>query len=443
MKLFSIPSELKVLRSICEAKESISGLLLASVVDQTFHYNPCLVAYRRLLYIVRKDGNIPDYMEICSDPAIEEDARKILLKNDQAVIESKSKALSVLKVLEKYRQLRGLVQLFEDGFKSLDNDKVDVDKIIDETADRLSYVRSRMDAKKALIHIGKGNNSAGHVKKILRGKKAPLIPTGYRGFDDRNGGISLGSLWIIGGTTGGGKSTLALDICLNTTMIASEDAALVSLEMTDDETVARYLANRTGIELGKFVQYKLAKGERKLVKQKYKEHVEKLKGQDTRFTIYSPDEDVSIEETLLLLKPYGYKVIIIDYISLLKGADGEDMWRQLGKIARFAKIYAKINKIIVVLLCQINDEGAIRYSKAISEHSNNAWFFVMNEESRESGIIEIKQPKARNQDPTPFSLKIDFARMRVSDVDAEDTMENVKDKDSKGEDDLEESVDEL
>jgi replicative DNA helicase len=267
--------------------------------------------------------------------------------------------------------------------------------------------------------LGKGNNAGALVKKILSGDKPNLIPTGFKAYDDVNGGIPDG-LFVMAATTSGGKSTMVGNLLKNTALKACENSINVSLEMSDEETLSRDLAQQSGIDMKKFSLKKFADGERKQVKKAYKRMVKTLKGSDTRYTIFSPDEDLTIEELLFLLKPYGYKVIAIDYISLLKGSDGDDQWKQLSRIARFCKVFARVHKVVIVLLAQLSEAGDVRYAKAIKEHANNMWTWVMTEEARDTGIIEVKQPKARNQEPHTFYLKIEFDKMLVRDLTEEE-----------------------
>jgi hypothetical protein len=202
--------------------------------------------------------------------------------------------------------------------------------------------------------------------------------------------------------------------------------------MTATQTMDRLMGILTGLEVNKISQKKLSSGEKKVVKDTYRQYVATLKQNNTRYTIYEPEEDVSIEEVLLTLKPHGYKVILIDYISLLKGADGDDQWRQLGNIARFAKVFAKNNNCIVVLLCQVSEEGKIRYAQAIAEHSNNAWIWTMPGEESETSIMDIRQIKARNQHRFNFQLLSNNLTMRISDLDEGDTDMNNPDEEDDG-----------
>jgi intein/homing endonuclease len=151
-------------------------------------------------------------------------------------------------------------------------------------------------------------------------------------------------------------------------MSLHENVALVALEMDEYEMTARILSNLGGVKVHKFGAKTLTDKEKAACKREYKKAVEERKKLGTRYTIYSPDVDITMEEALYGLLPFGYRVFLIDYISLLKGVDGDDAWQALGRVARFAKVFARINNVAVVLLAQLNDEGKIRYAKSIIEH---------------------------------------------------------------------------
>lgn len=431
MKLLAIQAEMKAIRTICGDYDRLSSLLLAASGPDTFYFKPATEAYRVIVKRLRDNGTTPDWSEIQSDPSISEDTRKILKASKELPAVSREKVMSIITVLDKYRKLRSLVNMAQNVLDNIEDKQVDLDELIENTSTALAKARARGDAKTALHHFGKGNNTTPLLKEMLYGKAKPSIPTGFRAFDDRNGGILLGSLWTIGANTGGGKTTMAVNLLRNMTEFAQEDCCIVPLEMTATQTTDRLMGVLTGIEVNKISQKRLSDGEKKVVKGAYRKYVQTLKGNNTRYTIYEPDEDVTIEEVLLTLKPFGYRVILIDYISLLKGADGDDQWRQLGNIARFAKMFAKTNNCIVVLLCQVSEEGRIRYAQAIAEHSNNAWIWTMPGEESDTSIMEIKQIKARNQQRFGFQLLSHNASMQITDAD---------DVTNEGEDDEEEET---
>lgn len=422
MKLLTTASELKALRTICGNSTKLSSMVLGSTSHETFYYRPAADAYRFVINRFRETGNAPDWTEVVSEPSIGEDARRILKNYSEPGAATTAKVSSILSTLDKYRKLRSLVNMSQHVLDSIEDKAVDLDELIASTSDALTLARARGGAQAHLHHFGKRNNTAALVKEMLYGKQKPNVPTGYRAFDDVNGGLLLGSLFVIGASTGGGKTALACNLLRNITEFGAEDTCLVSLEMSAVQCTDRLMGILTGLDVNRISQKRLTPNERTLVKNAYRKYVKALKSNNTTYTIYEPEEDLTIEEILLTLKPMGYRVILIDYISLLKGADGDDQWRQLGNIARFAKIFAKNNNIIVALLCQVSEEGRIRYAQAIAEHANNAWIWTMPGEESDTSVIDINQLKARNQRRFRFQLLSNNSSMQITDMDNQEAL---------------------
>ena len=111
---------------------------------------------------------------------------------------------------------------------------------------------------------------------------------------------------------------------------------------------------------------KLTDREKAKVKKKWKAFEKECKRLGGRFTIWDPEEDLSMEDVLNIAKPYNDDVVIIDYIGLLSGVDGDDAWQALGRVARYAKIWAKTNKKVVILAAQLSDDGQIILARSRS-----------------------------------------------------------------------------
>lgn len=449
MKLVNPPSEIRVLKTICGGNAKLASRVLNSLGDDSFFYEPTKEAWQRIRSQMKTHGEIPSWDDLCADPSISEVNRTLLRKDQQKALSgaSEEKVNSTLRLIERYRQMRKLLDMSQEIMDSLEDESADVDKLLDAAGSALMSARTRADTRSKLMHFGRGNNTTQLVKDMLTGKNRPVVPTGYKAFDSVNGGILLGSLFILAANTGGGKSTMAINLAHNMTN-GGNDVCIVPLEMTEDQMAARLFGLRTALDVGKISQHKLAKGEKKKVIKTYKDYVSELKENDTRLTVFAPEEDMSIEEILMLLKPYGYKIIIIDYISLLRGADDDDQAKKLGAIARFAKVFAKNNNCIVILLAQLDDKTKnIRYARAIREHANNAWFWFMPEEEQELSLIEIRQVKARNQKRFNFELVSHNASMLITDKDEKahgkvNRTDGAKAKEEEYFDDLEEETEE-
>jgi hypothetical protein len=112
----------------------------------------------------------------------------------------------------------------------------------------------------------------------------------------------------------------------------------------------------------------------------------------------------------------GCDVRYIDYLNLLRGGSGDDAWSKLSDMARSAKINAEQTNSVNVLLVQVNEEGKIRYSRGVSEHSSASWVWNTKPEERakEVGRIVVEQPKSRNSSAFPMELGLHWKCMRLA-----------------------------
>jgi replicative DNA helicase len=362
---------------------------------------------------------VPTWRELCDDPSIREETRKRLKDADIDTIKSKEAVTTSLTLLNKYRQLRGLFTLSEETVLTLRKKKVNPDKLLDSVAEQIVGLRQNRGEGNQVLNFGVGNNSSSVVKGLLDKKKLNFLPTGFRDFDNENGGIGFGNLFVLGGSTGGGKSTLAAQLGINWADMG-EDVTMIPLEMSEDEMTARLMANAAGLDVRKILFQRLSEDEKVLYWKAYKKFVKRKKKVEGTFRVFKPKSDMTIEEILATVYPLGSRVVIIDYISLLKGVDGDDAWQKLGAVARYCKIYAEMHNIIIVLLCQVSDDGVIRYARSIAEHANYAWKFVATAATREHEIINSEQLKARNGRMYDFTLRAEMATMRIRDLELEE-----------------------
>lgn len=391
--------------------------MLANLNEEFFYDAPTNEAFKRIIKLARTRGHIPDYEELCNDPTISEPSRKSLLRNKHKPVRTKLKATRLVKNLDEYRKLRGLYFDAEQTLEALKADNVNVDDLLSKKNEALTKLRTNSQKQNAILNIGKGSNVSALIKDILYGERDQLIPTGFKVFDDENGGIPPTALMVIASNSGGGKSAMAQQLLLNMTR-RGYDAALVPLEMSERDTMYRILANLAEVPVNKLAKRTLTKSEKKAVKKHFRKFNRELKKLRTKYSIFVPEEDMTIEEILFLLRPYKYNVIIIDYISLLKtSGDGVNDWQELGAIARAAKVYAKANNTAIILLAQLSDEGKVKYSQKIKEDADMAWIWQYTDETRETGVLDIRQLKARNMNPFPFQLLHNYEIMRIGDVD--------------------------
>ena len=417
VKLFNARLELLALILLTRSAQ-LAGQFLSVVPDDSYFASPwARETYRRIkeLYAAMNasDGHVK-FSSLISDTKLSDDTRERIEDGYKALKGVEIDVEDVISKLSRYRTLRGLNELSErinSTFQET-SELPDPSTMMEEVRDHLSNLTlATANLETCLYQMGVGSNISGIVDNIVNPQEKMFIPTGIEEFDERNGGIGLGNLVMIVGTTGGGKTLLAQNVAEN--MALYTDVCYVPLEMTEEEMVARSMAAKGLVPINKVTSGKWTESETEKCIEGLQKYNRKLKKQGRRLGIFSPPTDMSFDEIVTFLHPYDYEVVVIDYVSLLKGADGDDQWRALTNISRQAKIYAKTHKKIVILLAQLSEEGKIRYARGMLENANLAMTFLATEATKAAGELPIVMPKARGYDPTPLVLKINYPCMLV------------------------------
>jgi replicative DNA helicase len=187
------------------------------------------------------------------------------------------------------------------------------------------------------------------------------MATGIPELDARlNGGLRAQQLVIVAGRPSMGKTALSADIGLN---ISEERSVLMfSMEMSSTEVAGRALANRGRVALSK-VMGRIDESDTNAWNG-VSHGCGKLA--DVRFAI---DDTPSITLLELRLKAkawkrkHGLDVIIVDYIGLMSGGDGDKRTDQIGSYSRGLKSLAKELDVAVVALAQLNRKSEDRGDK--------------------------------------------------------------------------------
>jgi replicative DNA helicase len=277
------------------------------------------------------------------------------------------------------------------------------------------------------------------VREILHeviegiGKRAEghqyAMPTGIEGIDRLlNGGARPGNLIIVAGRPSMGKTALTSDMGLN--MAENLSVLNFSMEMEGREIASRALANRGRVALEKIM------GEIPGNDDNAWSGVTTgtMKLNDLRFAI---DDTAAISLLELRMKAkawkrkHGLDVIIVDYIGLMTGGEGDTRSAQIGFFSRGLKALAKELGIAVICLAQLNrnvdgrsdhkpmlsdlrDSGEIEQDADVVMFVHRAEMYdPENEEIK--GYAEVLVRKNRSGRLGDVPLKFDGAICRFSD----------------------------
>jgi replicative DNA helicase len=424
MKLYSIPSELLAIKSIAQRGTKravkVSSYLLAKLDESYFHYAPCKAAYKRIVALAAKRGVVMNYSELVEDLALEEEFRDILSNyKKKKPIDNKEDCLSLLNRLNECRRARSLYSMAKDVIDTLKKDKVDIDDLLDKSSDKLTEARVGEIEEDKIYVFGKGGNAMDLVDESLNVQGQRLYLTGIKEFDEKTGGFPTEGVVMLIATTGGGKSIMRNTLSANMYKLNKIDVVSFSFEMDKIQEVHRLESSLTGIPYWKFHRGCLSKEDRKKVKQVMREFYEFGDKNGCRHGTTSPTREMSMDDIFMSIRPYGYKVVFVDYVSLLKDTASKDEWKVLRDLSRTAKVYSRNTKSLIVLLAQLDAKtDDVRYAKGMIENADVAWKWNYSDpKDREAGIINVRQMKVRNSKQYDIELLDEFEFMRFGNPD--------------------------
>jgi len=395
---------------------------MGSLKEDHFFTSSAADAWRRIRAMLRAGNEVPSWGVLCEDPALPESARTALSACRKAVLPKRDLDRAV-ETLDRYATLRGMMDLAQEMVAEAEAENADVNGMVDRAADRLSAIR--MGTSRAMMHrFGADSNTAELIESVLSSQGVRGIPTMFDTWDDVNGVIPSTACMLIASTTGGGKSICAGVMCRNMAK-AGFRPAIVPLEMSKEEMAARLMASVSGVSLEKVMQggKKLASGEMDKIRADFKAWETACVKNGGSYMLWEPAATPTMTQLLHGVKPYQPDLIIVDYVALLDGVDGDDDWRRLSEAVREAKRFAVATQIPVIVIAQLGSDGDLRYSKRMKDDADLMWAWKGDEHAKKNGIIQVKQLKARNMNPFPFTLKIDWERADIRDMTDEEIRE--------------------
>ena len=187
---------------------------------------------------------------------------------------------------------------------------------------------------------------------IQEGTAPKGLMTGFYDLDRITNGFQPGQMVIIAARPGVGKSTLAVDIMRHLSIRERVPTAIFSLEMSTHEINTRVLASEARVE----IKAMRAGSMKKQDWDKVSAARDKL--DDAPFFIDDSPENTVMEivaKTKMLVKRNGVKLIVVDYLQLLKSGQREESRQQeVAGFSRALKLLAKSAGIPVIAVAQLN-----------------------------------------------------------------------------------------
>ena len=232
-----------------------------------------------------------------------------------------------------------------------------------ESAEKKIYALRKGDRRDSLEHIGTILHKVyDRLNELAQSDSAiPGLSTGLRDLDSKINGLNKGNLLLVAARPAMGKTSFALNICLNVAKKYKKTVAFFSLEMSREELAMRLLSSESFVDSQKMATGKLT--EEEWVKIGMASSA--LSQTDIRVDDNGGITVAEMNAKCRRLDNLG--LVIIDYLQLMQGSGygkGNDNRVQVvSDISRSLKIMAKELNVPVICLSQLNRAAEGRSDK--------------------------------------------------------------------------------
>lgn len=249
-------------------------------------------------------------------------------------------------------------------------------------------------------------------ERVLDNSK--VVKTNISELDEVLGGFENGSFSVIAARPSMGKTAFLIQLMYNIAVIQNKKVLMFNLEMTKEELCKRFIALHT-----KFSNFEIKQGfDRDM--SKYNEMLKRVESLTTN-NIYLIDNLFDggqiFSKAKQMVSSNGVELVFFDYIQLSSLSESGNREQEMSKISRMCKQTAKLCKIPVIALSQLNRSvetragdkrpqlSDIRESGAIEQDADNVMFLYRPEyyqipmtETGETTVnmLEVIIAKARN-----------------------------------------------
>jgi replicative DNA helicase len=399
--------ETRVLKTVLEKKDP---RFIVNLSSDWFGLPIAREIWERINSLKTNGKQIPSVITFASDPVLSENAQA-LLKGAITSFET-NEVEAAMDQLNYFRQGRVLLASSKKVTELLvpQTGNIAEAKI---TLERALAALQSADLEDDFLSYGRNSEKTLELYDTVMSQTATerFIPIGFKFVDKKQGGLGRGRLYTIGAPSGGGKSTIVNQMCINTYQQFGYSCLYNSFEMGKEECLLRTQANITRIpndrfQLNTLTAQEIIHSNKTLLKFM-------ALGEKTGKTLeyHCPKRDINIAQLISIIEPMSFDVVVVDYINLMAHLNPkEGLWWNIGEAFRLMKRFAERTRCAVIMVVQIDEETkGIKYAKSIKHHSDGVWIWDWNDQIKEAGgLVEVEQVKLRNFAPEKFSLQAEF-----------------------------------
>jgi replicative DNA helicase len=296
-----------------------------------------------------------------------------------------------------------------------------------EDAQRLLFAVSETSLHRDIVTLEVALNR--YIAQIEeRGDNAQAgVPTGLKTLDAKTGGLQPSDLILVAGRPGMGKTSLALCFIEHAALRAGKTCAIFSLEMSELQVVQRLISMNAEIDGNRIRRGRLSLPELQAISdasgrlQQAQIFVE----ESTRLTV----TDILAKSRRLQAERGKLDLIVIDYLQLIEGAEGDDDNRvqEVAKISRALKAIARELEVPLVAVSQLSRQietrgsepmlSDLRESGALEADADLVMFlWQKDQQDRKDGVVRLKLAKHRNGPTADIDLHFEAELTRFRDL---------------------------
>lgn len=334
--------------------------VLTDMFDKSFPID-CITVWHQLIEEGKGDfhaGNIPYYL--------------CLITTDVVSTAHLEYHCHILKEMWRKRKLEHITRVGIDPMDSANKTLSSLYEVMNEIKGQ-EYKQDWQNAEGLMYGLAK------HQQNIREGK-VKLITTGFKAIDNLNGGFYAGQMIVVGARPSMGKSALVGKIALEMAR-QNKKVGIISLEMDNNQIAARLASLETDLSFQDIYRNLFQD------QAEYERFQNIISNRLSNLPIFVSDKTrVDVNEikakAAKLKNKVGCDCLIIDYLQLVETATSNKNYnreQEVAKISRGLKLLAMELEIPVIVVCQLNREGAKRTAKDR---------YPKETDLRESGSIE-------------------------------------------------------
>ena len=343
---------------------SVTDVVLNILKPEDFYNNKHRIIYEAIIEL-SENGEVPSFIVVKNYldskgklEAIGGEGYLLLVLNDAA---PSNTIETVAKQVKEKAIVRNLIQIAQNIIQKSRQYK-DVNELIEEAESQIF----KINEERAITHYYELKDVIKETLNIINelSKKETVvtgIPSGFYDLDRLTTGFHPGDLVIIAARPAMGKTSFALSIMHNVSVVEGYPSAFFSLEMSKEQIAMRLLSLEARVPLKKVRSGFLST-----------EEMEKL----AEVSVELSSSPIFIDDTASLSildlrakarrlkKEKDIKLIIVDYLQLMRShRRTENRQQEVAEISRGLKAVAKELSIPVIALAQLSRQAELRSDK--------------------------------------------------------------------------------